>query len=89
MLIDQGTVKKRVDEIVVGDMIDLEDDEYADPGVVDDDETGEPRVHGRVEFTFEFATVNGVERETPGCIVLHTSMGSFGFPPDHLVECFV
>lgn len=72
-MIDQGTIKKFVKDVEVGDMIDLEDDPYADP-------------EGNVEFTFAFAGVDEVEKQDVDCIVLHTTQGSFGFPPDHLIE---
>jgi hypothetical protein len=84
---DQGTIKKRVDEVKVDDLLDFEGDEYADPGVIDDDETGEPRLHGNPAFEFEFARVAEIER-SEFRVRLHTSLGSFDFPPGHLVECF-
>lgn len=69
-----GHVERRVDQVKVSDRIDLEGDHFADP-------TSENH-----EFKFEFACVNEIERETPNCIVLHTSQGSFGFPPDHWLD---
>lgn len=74
-VMDQGTIKTKVADIREGDLIDLEGDEYADPWKRD-------------LFTFEFARVDEIEDERPAhsCIVLHTTQGSFGFPPDHQVE---
>lgn len=60
------------------DLLDLEGDEFADPGGNGISESG--------DFTFEFATVEAVERETENCIRIDTDQGSYGFPPDHLIE---
>ncbi|TDC02682.1 hypothetical protein E1091_00325 [Micromonospora fluostatini] len=36
---------------------------------------------------FEYARViEGTERETPGCVVVHTDNGSFGLAPHELLE---
>lgn len=74
MAIDQGTIKKRVDEVKVDDMVDLQDDPYV------------KHSGSHPEMQFAFANVEEIEQDGPGCIVLHTSQGSFGFPPDHLIE---
>lgn len=71
-MINQGTIKKRVDEVMVGDMIDLEGNPYLDGW-------------DYPEFEFVFASVEEIEQDGATCIVLHTSEGSFGFPPDHLI----
>lgn len=70
---DQGTIKKLVREIEVGDLVDLEGDKYADTCC-------DPAI------AFAFASVDEIEQDGVTCIVLHTSQGSFGFPPDHLIE---
>jgi hypothetical protein len=72
-----GVVQRRVDRVRVGDLVDLQNDRYADAQGF---ETGETAI---VESRFEFAVVESIERETPRCTVLHTSQGSFGFPPSH------
>lgn len=66
---------RRVDRVRVGDRMDLRGDAFADP---DNDP--------RSELPYMFAEVLEIEKEGRGCIVLHTSLGSFGFPPDHYVE---
>lgn len=79
-----GVVKRRVDQIRVGDRLDFQGDPFADANRNDD--TGELGDHP--EFEFEFACVESVEFEphdTDPCIVLHTTQGSFGFPPDHWI----
>ncbi len=71
-----GHPRVEVRNIRVGQRVDLDGDDFADP-------EGD-----RPEFVYEFAAVYEIEHEphdTDPCIVLHTSLGSFGFPPDHLV----
>jgi hypothetical protein len=70
-----GHVQRRVDQVRVGDRVDFKGDEYADKG-----DNSHP------EFDFEFAIVESVERETPNCIRIDTTQGSFGFPPDHWLD---
>lgn len=69
-----GSCYVRADRIKEGDLLDLEGDLYADPEWNTDN------------LTYEFQEVFEIERERDDCIVLHTSYGSFGFPPDHLIE---
>lgn len=69
-----GHVQRRADQVRIGDRIDLEDDKYADPNGTNE------------EFPFEFATVTRVERETDQCVLIETTQGSFGFPPDHWID---
>ena len=80
--------------LLPGDLIDLEDDEYATMTPVE-------RPHWLPEaarqmqladheatvmtFYFELAEVESVERETEDCVVVHTSLTSFGCPPDHMI----
>lgn len=80
-----GVVRRRIDQVRIGDRLDLQNDMFADSTAHETDgaETDHP------EFEFEFATVEAIELEphdTDPCIVLHTSQGSFGFPPDHWIE---
>lgn len=72
----------RADMVREGDLLDLQNDPYADP---DGWVTG-----GRKSssiFQFEFARViEPPVRETAACVLIHTDQGSFGFPPDHELE---
>ncbi len=70
----EGRVQRRIDQVRVSDRLDLEGDEYADPNGT------------KEEFTFEFAEVLNVERETKNCILIETTQGSFGFPPKHWID---
>lgn len=66
---------RRVDQLKVGMLVDLEGDEVADPN--DDHD----------EFEFEYQTVDQVEQETPNCIRVDFRSGfSCGFPPWHWVK---
>jgi hypothetical protein len=56
-----------------GDLVDLEDDPYADP----------KRDH--VEYQFKLATVYQAEYEAPDCVVVDFDATTVGFPPDHRV----
>lgn len=60
----------RAKDLQVGDMVDLEGDEYADPN--NDD-----------MFTYEFETVERVEVETPECVCVYFGFDAVGFPTDH------
>jgi hypothetical protein len=71
----------RADNVKAGDRLDLEGDRYADPNGDGIGESGH-----FYAFEFELAEVEEVERETPDCIVIHTSLGSFGFPADHMIK---
>lgn len=64
-----------------GDRLDLEGDQFADPNGDGIGESG--HFYG---FEFELAEVESVEFETRDCVVIHTSLGSFGFPPDHPIK---
>lgn len=71
-----GVVKRRIDQLRIGDRIDLFRDPIADPDEGED----------HPEFAFEYAVVEHIEIETPECTRVDTSQGSFGFPPDHWIE---
>ena len=78
-------VSKRIDELVEGDLVDLCGDRIADQP------TDEPD-HDvcRSAYEFEYAVVDGTERETPECIrVDFTNTCSVGFPPDHRVPVHI
>jgi hypothetical protein len=62
---------KRIDELSVGDRLDLQGDRYATSDC----------------WEFEYAEVYAMETETPTCVRIDFTNGdSVGFPPDHLVE---
>jgi hypothetical protein len=67
-------VQKRIDEIVPGDMIDLENDPIADP---DGD---------HIQFKSELYMTEEIQRESDDCIVLYSQSGNFAFPPEHIVN---
>lgn len=67
--------KTRVDQVKVGDLLDLSGDKYADQN--DDN----------IIFECELQAVCQIEQETPDCIVLYIEGGAgYGMPPDHLVD---
>lgn len=77
-------------EVREGDLLDLENDSFADP-------SGDGFYHHGTDFNggnpiyrpFEFEFARVVEppvRETAECVLIHTDQGSFGFPPDHQIE---
>jgi hypothetical protein len=77
-------------ELLPGDRLDLEGDEYACTFDADerlDDPANAQRYADHVStvstFQFEYAVVESIERETERCVVVHTSLTSFGCPPDH------
>jgi len=71
-------------DLKAGDLIDLEDDEYAskaDAGLsMIDLQAHESTVD---TFKYEYAEVESVVTESPECVVVHTSLTSFACPPDH------
>lgn len=74
--------RKAARDVTQGDKLDLEGDAFADP---DGDSTG-PDGHF---YGFEFELCEVIEpplMESPDCVLIHTSSGSFGFPPDHLLK---
>lgn len=83
---------KRVDDLVAGDMLDLEGDLYADLGACTSERlTGQP-CDGRdddghmITWKYEYGRVDTTERETPTCIRVDFTNGeSVGFPPEHEV----
>jgi LmbE family N-acetylglucosaminyl deacetylase len=68
-------MKKRIDELQIGDLVDLEGDSFADPDR--DPAKG---------FEFQYAKVEEIDRETPDCVVVWFDNDVVGFPPDHMVE---
>ncbi len=64
-----------VTDLVPGDRIDLEADQYADPN------------HDNVFYEFEPSLVAGTELETHACFrVDFEGLASVGFPPEHRVR---
>lgn len=77
----ESTLFCRAADLIAGDMVDLENDRYADPKGYRGVESDHP------EFEFEHETVAGVEAETPDCVRVDFESGlSVGFPPDHLLK---
>lgn len=68
-----GRAARRADLVKVGDRLDFESDPIADPNGDDP------------HFPYEYANVEGVKKEGD-VIVLSTSQGCFGFPPDHMID---
>jgi hypothetical protein len=70
-----STQKLRISELVVGDYVDLEGDEFADPK------------HDHPYFESEYEVVECIEKESKNCICVHfENSNPVGFPPDHLVS---
>jgi hypothetical protein len=73
-------VMVRADEIKVGDLVDLEGDQYADP------EHGGGGELPTNDFEFQLAEVTEVERETADCVRIGGSGFCVGFPVDHMLK---
>jgi hypothetical protein len=70
-----GSETKLVENLIPGDMVDLEGDKFADPN-------GDSPI-----FDCELCIVARSELETPGCIrVDFEGLNSVGFPPGHRVK---
>lgn len=65
---------KAISELLVGDLVDLEGDKFAD-------KDGE-----HPEFESEYSTVYEIVRESDKCIVVYFDNFTCGFPPDHRVK---
>ena len=73
---------KRVENLQLGEFVDLEADAYADPNG-NGSLTEDGDYHG---FEFEYEVVEHVEKETDTCTRVDFESGySCGFPPWHLV----
>lgn len=66
-------ITRRIDELKIGDLVDLANDKFADPNGTNQ------------EFSFEYLTVREIDRETPSCIVVYFDDYACGFPPSHVV----
>lgn len=72
----------RVDQVRIGQRIDLEGDLYADPVA-----PGQNRASNHPEFEFEYEVVSGFTVESSECILLEFESGfACGFPPAHGLE---
>lgn len=84
-----GVLKRRVDELKVGDRVDLEGDIFADPsGGATDSITMGDTDHPEFAFQFEMvATITLEPHDVEPCIAVEFESGLiFGFPPDHMIE---
>lgn len=81
-------MKKPVKDLVEGDRVDLEHDEYARMCSHGDNCTDPGQHESDLIFDqCEYAIVSGIEQETPDCIrVDFDNRESVGFPTDHEVE---
>lgn len=70
----EGHAQRRVAALKIGDRVDLEADEYADP------------TNDNPSFPFEFSVVQQIEQETPQCTVVNFDGFTCGFPPDHWID---
>lgn len=76
---------KRADQVQPGDLLDFEGDSIVDPE--NKGELHDPTPPESVTILWaEYAYVERVERETPGCIRIDTDQGSYGFPPEHMLR---
>lgn len=69
------TQKKRIDELMCGDLVDLE----GDPFFLKDNPDGNNIAE------YEYALVCEIEVETADCVRIDFDWTSVGFPPDHVV----
>jgi hypothetical protein len=80
--------KVAVEDLKQGDMLDLLNDQYADrfgySGWEPDSEDGGESRHTALES--EYATVEGIEVETPACTVVYSDLASQGFPHGYKVK---
>ena len=68
-------MKKRIKDLQIGDLVDLEGDPYADPQ------------RDNHWFQCEYLMVNDVDHETPDCTAIwFEGWDCCGFPPSHEVE---
>lgn len=87
-IIRQGVARCRVDQLEIGQRVDLQNDIFADTEAYEAFLFGaEGKASQHPEFEFEFETVAEVERETTDCICVTFESGfSCGFPPSHEVD---
>lgn len=67
-------MQKQAQALQPGDLVDLQDDTYADKNKCP-------------AFEYEYQIVEAVERETHCCVAVHFEGGPvIGFPPEHLLR---
>jgi hypothetical protein len=84
-----GSAKRLVSDLHIGDRVDLQNDMFADADAWAAFENGEDGelASQHPEFQFEFERVAWMEREAEDCVRVDFESGfSCGFPPDHLVD---
>lgn len=75
----------RAADVLPLDALDLQGDSIVDP--TGEGELYDPTPPESVTILWdEYAEVIEPIVREPGCILIHTSLGSFGFPPDHLIK---
>jgi hypothetical protein len=78
-----------VEELKEGDLVDLLNDRYADPfghsGTESDPDDGSDEAR-HMALEDEYATVEGLEIETPDCTVVYTNLASQGFPHGYKIK---
>lgn len=72
-----GEMWLRADELREGDLVDLENDRYADP-------KGQSENHAA--FECEYQPVRGVQVETLDCVRIDFDHDSVGFPLNHRLK---
>lgn len=76
---------KHVKQLKIGDLVDLQNDEFADPvGFALPDSPSDTCQNNGWES--EYATVREIEKETDTCILIYFDNFSCGFPPQHLIK---
>jgi hypothetical protein len=79
----------KVEDLREGDLIDLENDPFADPfgfdGTERDPEDGGDEAN-HMALEYEYAEVEGTEQETPANTIVYTFSVNVSFPHGHLVK---
>ncbi len=77
MILDNHRLQTiKASELKEGDMIDLEGDKFADPN------------NDNAALECEYCIVEGIEQETPECIVIYTQHVNVAVPTDHPIKLF-
>lgn len=82
-------MKLRIDQLKLGQRVDLQNDMIADPEAYQAFQNGEDggAVTSHPEFEFDYEVVHDLIPEGPDCICVNFNSGfACGFPPDHLVD---
>ncbi len=70
----QQILRLPIKELQIGDLVDLENDPFADPD------------HSNPMYPFEYQTICAIEVENPDCICVYFDGSTCGFPTDHMVS---